>query len=104
MKIHFKVFVEMKNLVRAVNALTDAGITGFYILESRGACLHRIGKVLQLGSIPSAIDMLRGHSRDAILIYGVVEKERADSIVKSVENALEGEIQPSLRYISSSSL
>ena len=32
MKVHLRVFVEIENLGKAMNALSDAGITGFYIL------------------------------------------------------------------------
>ena len=36
MKVHIRVFVEVENLGKAMNALADAGITGFYILEYKG--------------------------------------------------------------------
>ena len=91
MKIHLRVFVEMENLGKAMNALTDVGITGFYILEYKGMSPQEWKGFTIKEDPKSAIDMIRDHSTDAILICSVVEEERADSIVKSVEDALEGE-------------
>ncbi len=91
MKVHLRVFVEIENLGKAMNALTDAGITGFYILEYKGMS-PQDWKGFSIKEDPkSAIAMIRDHAKDAILVCSVVEEERVDRIVKSVQEALKGE-------------
>lgn len=91
MKIHLRVFVEIENLGKAMNALTDAGITGFYILEYKGMS-PQDWKGFSIKEDPkSAIDMIRNHAKDAILVCSVVDEDRADEIVESVQEVLKGE-------------
>jgi len=91
MKVHLRVFVEIENLGKAMNALTDAGITGFYILEYKGMS-PQDWKGFSIKEDPkSAIGMIRDYATDAVLICSVVDEERVDGIIKSVEEALEGE-------------
>lgn len=91
MKVHLRVFVEIENLGKAMNTLTDAGITGFYILEYKGMS-PQDWKGFSIKEDPkSAIEMIRHHSKDAILICSVVDDEKVDGIVESVREALKGE-------------
>lgn len=91
MKVHLRVFVEIENLGKAMNALTDAGITGFYILEYKGMS-PQDWKGFSIKEDPkSAIEMIRHHSKDAILICSVVDDEKVDNIVELVREALKGE-------------
>lgn len=91
MKVHLRVFVEIENLGKAMNALTDAGITGFYILEYKGMS-PQDWKGFSIKEDPkSAIGMIRDYATDAVLICSVVDEERVDGIIESVEEALEGE-------------
>ena len=91
MKVHLRVFVEIENLGKAMNALTDAGITGFYILEYKGMS-PQDWKGFSIKEDPkSAIGMIRDHAKNAILVCSVVDEERVDKIVKSVRKALKGE-------------
>lgn len=91
MKVHLRVFVEIENLAKAMNALTDAGITGFYILEYRGMS-PQDWKGFSIREDPeSAIGIIRDYAVDAVLVCSVVDEEKVDKIVKSVEIALEGE-------------
>jgi nitrogen regulatory protein PII-like uncharacterized protein len=91
MKVHLRVFVEIENLGKAMNALTDAGISGFYILEYKGMS-PQDWKGFSIKEDPkSAIDMIRHHAKGAILICSVVDEERVDEIVKSVQEVLKGE-------------
>lgn len=74
-----------------MNALTDAGITGFYILEYKGMS-PQDWKGFSIKEDPrSAIEMIRHHAKDALLICSVVDEERVDEIVKSVQETLKGE-------------
>ena len=91
MKIHLRVFVEVENLGKAMNALTDAGISGFYLLEYKGMS-PQDWKGFSIKEDPkSAIEMIRHHSKDAILICSVVDEEKVDKIVEAVQEALKGE-------------
>lgn len=91
MKVHLRVFVEIENLGKAMNALTDAGITGFYILEYKGMS-PQDWKGFSIKEDPkSAIGMIRDHAKSAILVCSVVDEEKVDMIVKSVREALKGE-------------
>ncbi|WJI09797.1 hypothetical protein FGU46_06670 [Methanobacterium sp. CWC-01] len=91
MKVHLRVFVEVENLGKAMNALTDAGITGFYVLEYKGMS-PQDWKGFSIKEDPkSAISLIRDLATDAVLICSVVEEERVEGIVKSVTDNLEGE-------------
>jgi nitrogen regulatory protein PII-like uncharacterized protein len=91
MKVHLRVFVEIKNLGKAMNALTDAGITGFYVLEYKGMS-PQDWKGFSIKEDPkSAIMMIKDHAKNALLICSVVDEERVDEIVKMVRKALKGE-------------
>ena len=91
MKVHLRVFVEIKNLGKAMNALTDAGITGFYILEYKGMS-PQDWKGFSIKEDPkSAIMMIKDHAKNALLICSVIDEERVDEIVKMVREALKGE-------------
>ena len=91
MKVHLRVFVEIKNLGKAMNALTDAGITGFYILEYKGMS-PQDWKGFSIKEDPeSAIMMIKDHAKNALLICSVVDEERVDEIVKMAREALKGE-------------
>lgn len=91
MKVHLRVFVEIRNLGKAMNALTDAGITGFYILEYKGMS-PQDWKGFSIKEDPeSAIKMIKDHAKNAMLICSVVDEERVDEIVKMVRDALMGE-------------
>ncbi len=91
MKVHLRVFVEVENLGKAMNALTDAGISGFYILEYKGMS-PQDWKGFSIKEDPkSAIEMIRHHAKDAILVCSVVDESKVDKIVEGVQEALEGE-------------
>ena len=91
MKVHLRVFVEIKNLGKAMNALTDAGITGFYILEYKGMSPQDWTGFSIKEDPESAIKMIKDHAKNALLICSVVDEERVDEIVKMVRKTLKGE-------------
>ncbi len=91
MKVHLRVFVEIENLGKAMNALTDAGITGFYILEYKGMSPQDWEGFSIKEDPKSTIAMIRDYAKDAVLVCSVVDEDRVDGIVESVQEALEGE-------------
>ncbi|AEG19029.1 MJ1244 family protein [Methanobacterium paludis] len=91
MKIHLQVFVETENLGKAVNALTDAGITGFYILEYRGIS-PQDWKGFTINEDPkSAIGLIKDYSTEAVLISSIVDEKKVDAIVELLREALKDE-------------
>jgi len=91
MKVHLRVFVEVENLGKAMNALVDAGITGFYILEYKGMS-PQDWKGFSIKEDPkSAIGLIRDYATDAVLVCSVVDEKRTDEIVDLIMEALEGE-------------
>lgn len=91
MKVHLRVFVEVENLGKAMNALVDAGITGFYILEYKGMS-PQDWKGFSIKEDPkSAVGLIRDYANDAMLICSVVDEEKTDKIVEKIMESLEGE-------------
>jgi nitrogen regulatory protein PII-like uncharacterized protein len=91
MKVHLRVFVEMENLGKAMNALTDAGITGFYILEYKGMSPDD-WKGFSIKEDPkSAIGMIHKFATAAVLICSVVDEENVDRMTDLIVKELEGE-------------
>ncbi len=91
MKVHLRVFVEIENLGKAMNALSDAGISGFYILEYKGMSPQDWKGFVIKEDPKSTIGLIRDYAKDAVLVCSVVDEERVDKIVESVQKALEGE-------------
>ena len=91
MKVHLRVFVEMENLGKAMNALTDAGITGFYILEYKGMSPDD-WKGFSIKEDPkSAIGMIHQFATSAVLICSVVDEENVDGMTDLIVKELDGE-------------
>lgn len=91
MKVHLRVFVEIENLGKAMNALTEAGITGFYILEYKGMSPQDWEGFVVKEDPESTIGLIRDYAKDAVLVCSVVDENKVDNIVESIQDALEGE-------------
>jgi nitrogen regulatory protein PII-like uncharacterized protein len=91
MKVHIRVFVEVENLGKAMNALTEAGITGFYILEYKGMSPQDWEGFSIKEDPQSATRLIRDYATDAMQVCSVVDEERVENIVNLVMEALEGE-------------
>jgi nitrogen regulatory protein PII-like uncharacterized protein len=91
LKVHLRVFVEVENLGKAMNALVDAGITGFYVLEYKGMS-PQDWKGFSIKEDPkSAVGLIRDYANDAMLICSVVDEDKTDKIVEEIMESLEGE-------------
>jgi nitrogen regulatory protein PII-like uncharacterized protein len=91
MKLHLRVFVEIENLGKAMNALSDAGITGFYILEYKGMSPQDWKGFVIKEDPRSTIGLIRDYAKDAVLVCSVVDEDKVDKIVESLQESLEGE-------------
>ena len=66
-------------------------ITGFYILEYKGMS-PQDWKGFSIKEDPkSTIGLIRDYAKDAVLVCSVVDEDKVDKIVESVQEALEGE-------------
>lgn len=91
MKVHLRVFVEMENLGKAMNALTETGITGFYILEYKGMSPDD-WKGFSIKEDPkSAIGMIHDYATSAVIICSVVDEDDVDELTDIVMETLKGE-------------
>lgn len=91
MKVHLRVFVEVENLGKAINALTEAEVTGFYILEYKGMSPQDWKGFIIKEEPESVIGMIRDYASDAILICSVVDENQVDKIENSLHESLENE-------------
>jgi nitrogen regulatory protein PII-like uncharacterized protein len=91
MKLHLRVFIEIENLGKAMNALSDAGITGFYILEYKGMSPQDWKGFVIKEDPRSTIGLIRDYAKDAVLVCSVVDEDKVDKIVESLQESLEGE-------------
>ncbi len=91
MKVHLRVFVEMENLGKAMNALTSAGITGFYILEYRGMSPEDWKGFTIKEDPKSAIGMIHKFATSAVLICTIVDEREVDNMAELICKELQGE-------------
>jgi nitrogen regulatory protein PII-like uncharacterized protein len=91
MKVHLRVFVEVENLGKVMNILSEAGVTGFYIVEYKGISPQEWQGFAIKEDPKSAISLIRDSARDAILVCSVLNEEKVDPIIKEMDNTLKNE-------------
>lgn len=91
MKVHLRVFVEVENLGKIMNILSDKGVTGFYIVEYKGISPQEWQGFRIKEDPKSAISVIRDSARDAILVCSVLEEDRVDSIIEEISKTMGNE-------------
>ncbi|MCK9150559.1 MJ1244 family protein [Methanobacterium alcaliphilum] len=91
MKVHLRVFVEVENLGKIMNILSDSGVTGFYIVEYKGISPQEWQGFSIKEDPASAISVIHDSARDAILVCSVVDEEKVDNIISEVSKSLKNE-------------
>jgi len=91
MKVHLRVFVEVENLGKIMNILSDKGVTGFYIVEYKGISPQEWEGFSIKEDPKSAISVIRDSARDAILVCSVLNEEIVDSIISEIAETMENE-------------
>jgi nitrogen regulatory protein PII-like uncharacterized protein len=91
MKVHLRVFLEVENLGKVMNILSDAGVTGFYIVEYKGISPQEWQGFAIKEDPKSAIAVIRDAARDAILVCSIVDEEKVDHIIKEMDISLKNE-------------
>ncbi len=88
MKVHLRIFVEVENLGKVMNILSEEGVTGFYIVEYKGISPTEWEGFMIREDPQSAISTIRDHARDAILVCSVVDEEQMGPIIKKCKKRL----------------
>ncbi|NPA62544.1 MAG: hypothetical protein GXN95_03205 [Methanococci archaeon] len=91
-RILFKIFVEEKNVGRAINIMTLAGITGFFLHKYRGLSPEHFKhlNVKDLEDVEKVYEVIKNSQR-AVVIGTVVKEERAKKIEELLKEKLKNE-------------
>ncbi|AEF96037.1 MJ1244 family protein [Methanotorris igneus] len=84
----FKLFVEKDNVGKAINALTEGGITGFFLHECKGISPKKFKVILE--NLDEVVEAIR-ELNDAIIIKTVIDKKKAKILEDIIEEKLANE-------------
>lgn len=81
-RVLFELFVEEKNVGKAINIMTLAGITGFFLHKYRGLSPDKFKNLSkeELEDIEKVYEIIRDESDKAVVIGTVVKEEKAKKI------------------------
>jgi len=81
-RVLFKLFVEEKNVGKAINVMTLAGITGFFLHKYRGLSPDKFKKLSNkdLEDVEKVYGIIEEESDKAVVIGTVVKDEKAKKI------------------------
>ena len=91
MRILLKLFVESQNLGKAVNALSEGGISGFYLKEYQGMSPDDWKGFLLAEEPEMAIKIVNELSQDTVVINSIVNIECLGKIKELVRKKLEND-------------
>ncbi|MEO2117097.1 MAG: MJ1244 family protein, partial [Methanocaldococcus sp.] len=92
-RILFKLFVEEKNVGKAINIMTLAGITGFFLHKYRGLSPDKFKNLRseELEDIEKVYGIIEKESDKAVIIGTVVKEEKAKKIEELLKERLGSE-------------
>ena len=92
-RILFKLFVEEKNVGKAINIMTLAGITGFFLHKYRGLSPDKFKNLSseELEDIEKVYNIIEKESDRAVIIGTVVKEEKAKKIEDLLKEKLGSE-------------
>ncbi|ENN96092.1 hypothetical protein J422_04463 [Methanocaldococcus villosus KIN24-T80] len=88
MKILFYLFVESENIGKAINALSEGGITGFFLYDYKGMSPEEWKGFLIDEDPEKAIKAIQNLAKNAILIGTVIDEKKAIHIEKAIKERL----------------
>ncbi|AVB75782.1 MJ1244 family protein [Methanococcus maripaludis] len=91
MRILLKLFVESQNLGKAINALSEGGISGFYLKEYQGMSPDDWKGFLLAEEPEMAIKIVNELSQDTVVINSIVNIECLGKIKELVRKKLEND-------------
>ena len=92
-RILFKLFVEEKNVGKAINVMTLAGITGFFLHKYRGLSPDKFKNLSKkdLEDVEKVYDIIEKESDKAVVIGTVVKNEKAKKIEELLKENMNNE-------------
>ncbi len=91
MKILLQLFVETENIGKAINALSEGGITGFYLMEYKGMSPQDWSGFLLDEEPENALKIINDIARNAVMIGTIVNDKHVGDIKKCIEERLSNE-------------
>ena len=88
MRVLLYVFVETENIGKVINALSEGGISGFFLLEYRGLSPQEWKGFLIDEDPEKAIKIINDISRNAVMVGTVVSEKRSKIIKKYIQERL----------------
>ena len=88
MKILLYIFVETENVGKAINALSEGGISGFFLMEYRGLSPQDWKGFLIDENPEKAVKIINDISRNAVMIGTVVNEKKSPLIKKYIRERL----------------
>ena len=92
-RILFKLFVEEKNVGKAINVMTLAGITGFFLHKYRGLSPDKFKNLSKkdLEDVEKVYDIIEKESDKAVVIGTVIKNEKAKEIEELLKERMSDE-------------
>ncbi|ABO35293.1 conserved hypothetical protein [Methanococcus maripaludis C5] len=91
MRILLKLFVESQNLGKAINALSEGGISGFYLKEYQGMSPEDWRGFLISEEPEMAVKIVNELSQDTVVINSIVNIECLGKIKEQIKERLEND-------------
>ncbi|WP_423792722.1 MJ1244 family protein [Methanocaldococcus indicus] len=91
MKVLVYVFVEIENVGKAINALSEAEITGFFLYEYKGMSPQDWKGFLIDEAPEAAVNAIKNLAKNAVVIGTVVSEEKFLKIKKYINEKLSNE-------------
>ncbi|MBW9220985.1 hypothetical protein KKP91_02095 [Methanothermococcus sp. SCGC AD-155-M21] len=88
MKILLYIFVETENVGKAINALSEGGISGFFLMEYRGLSPQDWKGFLIDENPEKAVKIINDISRNAVMIGTIVSEKKLTLIKKYIRERL----------------
>jgi nitrogen regulatory protein PII-like uncharacterized protein len=91
MKILLYLFVETENIGKAINALSEGGISGFFLMEYKGMSPQDWSGFLLDEEPEKALKIINDMSRNAVMIGTIVDEKNLNLIKKCIYERLSNE-------------
>ncbi len=91
MKVLMQIFVETENMGKAINALSEGGISGFYMIEYRGLSPQDWKGFLIDEEPEKAVKFVNDVAKNAVMIGTVISENKVEIIRKYIDERLSNE-------------
>ena len=88
MRVLLYVFVETENIGKVINALSEGGISGFFLMEYKGLSPQEWKGFLIEEDPEKAIKIVNDLARNAVMVGTVVSERRAKIIRRCIQERL----------------